>query len=630
MNKYTIKWREPCTTTITVGTISALYLYNLSYSYFTFLQFRKLEIITVSIIFTSIFLIISKIFNNKNENINYKLSSNNILYIVIVSFIFIMFSNSFGNTFSDYIRTFPILETDMGLGWNKDTVFHVSLIQSILNFGYPSTAQNGAPFTGYHALSHYIDAAILFFSKVDPYESYGLFNQFKIFAILSSILIIINESTKKSGVLLYLISILIFTPIAIGTWHVVGSHGLWMTSIILILSSNFVYNIITKETRISNLDCFHLLIIMVLISFGKISSGIMFSSFVGSALLLKEYKSYKPYLIGFLYLLFLSIYQEKVGKSFGVSVTYDITKISFDSAYSFISNPTMQIKSILISILILTIIAYTKKNRHNLVLLFSAILSLILLYASNKINPEFGKSDIWYLQYGLSFTLIIYTYKSIIEIAIETATETSKPDKSKETKKLVNSGLFVAMLFISYNNFLPNFNIFNMGPESVKEKLTYANLNPFLSVNKKLTNGDKISIIKSIKKRPKHLLKTQPKILEKFKSNLDEIINQKKLAKRETGLFIPKSIFNDEIKKLGGLQWANGLLIYASTGVPLLYGIDSLKRGYGFGDYSKDDFRRDLQDFSPEKECATRSLSAIVITEQFNPPKFKVVDCPLK
>ena len=57
------------------------------------------------------------------------------IYALACTALLAAFAYSPSREFSAYVSTFPLLQTESGLGWHQDTAFHVSLIQRILIMG---------------------------------------------------------------------------------------------------------------------------------------------------------------------------------------------------------------------------------------------------------------------------------------------------------------------------------------------------------------------------------------------------------------------------------------------------------------------------------------------------------------
>lgn len=161
--------------TVTLLSIFLFYTIVVFYAFEIFYQFTFLEIISTSIVFLILLICTYSLFCRGFITQKLDITLINIFVSILVVLFLIDLGSSFIHPCLDYARTYPLLETELGLNYHRDTVFHVSIIQSILNFGYASTAQHGTPVLNYHVLSHYIDALIIFLTKVDPYDSYGMF-----------------------------------------------------------------------------------------------------------------------------------------------------------------------------------------------------------------------------------------------------------------------------------------------------------------------------------------------------------------------------------------------------------------------------------------------------------------------
>lgn len=191
-------------------------LWTLIYTVTVFEQFTTRQILTVFLSFLFIFMAFAYIFTENRFNLqiqsglavkrqdagqsalNITTNNNFFVFIIILFLLMVLLSGTIPKVYNPYIHTYPLLETELGFGWHQDTAYHVSLIQSILHFGYPSIAQHGIPFNAYHVLSHYVDAVIIFISGVDPYDSYGLLFAFKIWLLISTISLFLAATLKSA------------------------------------------------------------------------------------------------------------------------------------------------------------------------------------------------------------------------------------------------------------------------------------------------------------------------------------------------------------------------------------------------------------------------------------------------
>ncbi|MES2211714.1 MAG: hypothetical protein V4490_01065, partial [Pseudomonadota bacterium] len=276
---------------ITVLSLILYFAYTVVTAKLIYLQFSLLEVVKVSMVFLGTMVILTIIFFRMDKELSFKLSYKNLSAAVFVVFVLAMLSNILHPQIDSYPRPLILLETELGLGWNHDTAYNVSLIQSILNYGYPSTAQHGHPFRFYHALSHYVDALILLIARIDPYDSYGLLFHFKFSAFLSSLIIAVSAITRREKVSVYLISIILLAPLIVGNGLSIGSHSQWFASILMLMSAPFLYSTLYRDGSVSTSRFLAIFAVIVVIALAKISSSLMLASLVGAFVLAKGFKN---------------------------------------------------------------------------------------------------------------------------------------------------------------------------------------------------------------------------------------------------------------------------------------------------------------------------------------------------
>ncbi|EPZ8204082.1 hypothetical protein ACXWHM_004825, partial [Enterobacter hormaechei] len=82
--------------------------------------------------------------------------------VLAISIIVMIYALSFYDSYMNKYFSFnPIFDVDTHNIWHKDSAYNISIIQSIINFGYPSIGLDGHKLTAYHVLSHYADAFLL-------------------------------------------------------------------------------------------------------------------------------------------------------------------------------------------------------------------------------------------------------------------------------------------------------------------------------------------------------------------------------------------------------------------------------------------------------------------------------------
>jgi hypothetical protein len=343
--------------------------------------------------------------------------------------------------FTSYFHVFPLLDTELGLGWHQDSAYHVSVIQSILNIGYPSIGQHGAPLLFYPSLSHHIDAFIILLTGVEPYDSYGLLYHFKKFLLVSSVLVFVAYTFRRSNIYIIFIAFFLVMPI-LGELHTLGSHSLWVTSLLLILATPKVFEILIKEGNISAKEYFLIFILVLLLSLGKVSSGFMYAVFVGIALLIKEPKNKLVYALGTGWIIFFLLYSKAMhnySSSGGHGIDFSHLNTLFKS---------LQLgASIYMLLIVLMLFTYFNKNRNNFIVMLSSILSLLVMRLVTNINLAFNSNDTWYFSYALSFMLVLFVIQ-VLAINIQNF----KHNNSKlapSVKQLLTLSLIISAFYLA-------------------------------------------------------------------------------------------------------------------------------------------------------------------------------------
>lgn len=617
-----------------VNMLSALYALHI------FVQFSPFQVLAVFLAFLALLLILCSIFLKGARFLPVEINLRNTLAAAVVTFfLVIMYSSQGESPMGAYVKTFPLLEAQLGLGWHQDTAFHVSLIQSILNFGYPSIAQHGHPLTAYHVLSHYVDALILLVTGVDPFESYGLLTHFKVVLFLSVALLTLAHLCRRHGAVIYLVSIVLFLPVLIGTWHIILSHGLWVPSLLLLASTPFVVSTLYRQEKPSRGELVALFALIVLLSLGKISTGFMFACFVGLWVFVKNPFAPGTMVLGACVLGFFYAY----GALFIAAVNNIPTQMDFSSLglsgfYAYVTASDIvkggrQVTSLagqlLLLIALLTALLVMRPDRRNLQVLLAAALSLPYLWLITETSPAFSISDVWYFQYGLSSVLVLVGYAVVLENKAALAGTFAMYSDPVLKRVAYVLGLAAIALFSSHFK-LTSYNVFSFGLNSIRSGLSYIETDAFSRINTKTFPANHYKLFESYARKSQSIRSIHHnKALPDFKIYLNELLAEKGLTPSQTALFIPLSIYNTEIARFGGAPWGNGMLMYAVLGVPLVNGVVNISSGYGFSNYSQAALRREAEAFSLDDGCAQAGAREILIVTSFSPPMMDSRTCPV-
>ena len=592
----------------------ALYVISTFYACFVFVQFSVLEILYVSASFFFILVALCLVFFVDIFKGKLQLNKFNIFFVLIISGYLLIILNSIDSYWYQYFRTFPLLEAENGLGWHQDSAMHVSIIHSYNLFGFPSVGQHGTPLLFYHTLSHLIDAIVLFITGLDAWDTYGLFFYFKRVLLVITILIFIASVSAKLKFFIFLLSVIIILPSIIGTWHSVGSHGLWFSSLLLIASAPFFFNIIFKiNNKLS--DFIILLFMIIFISLAKISHGAILLILICLIIFFNNKKNPHYYIFFFCAGFFLVTFAYLSNKSIFSSFKFDFLNILYFPIYSF-KNGTFYFREIFLQILLIGIVAFFYNSKPVVNLFISAIISILFL-SLLSIQPFLSKQDIWYFAYALQIILFITIY----QLAIKTS-ELQRRFIFLEKIYYINNLnhiFIIIIMFLGLNNTDPALKF-------TKKTLWHFNSQLFEPINE-LDPKLKVSAKKLFANRNFINFEKYPRPLKSFKAKLNEFMILHNLQAKSSLLFISKNIFENEIaKNFSGISWTRGQLIYAVVGIPLYKGLENLDhKQYGLDVYTPDALMQYRDDFRVVDAC--RFNKDIIIVEDFVRGKFSLIKC---
>jgi hypothetical protein len=596
---------------ITILGIGLFFIWELVYSILVFQQIVWYKILIISTLFLFTLIILVRIFIPSFFKQKIEIGIFNIIYALLVFALLVGFSSIKGPVFTNYYPTFPLLEAELGLGWHKDSVFHVSIIQSIINHGYPSTGQHETPVIIYHVLSHYIDALFCILSNVEPYDAYGLLYQFKIFMLLSSIVLILSKILTKINPVIYLLLLFFLIPLFISDWSVIGSHGLWFTSVIVLLSSINVYSILAKKEKNIHFDYLFVFFLIILISLGKVSTGFMYAVFIGLYLFLKNPKSKWIYILGFLWIAWFYIYHKLMSASTN-ALSFEL----FNSIFIYLYQPLRISISLYLVISLIFILALLLKDKKIYIGFVSAFGSFCILLLIVVASGQMNVTDVFYFKYGLTSVLILYSLQlfmsnlKYLNIKI-----------SFLRRVLSVLTIFSILSYVFYSN---ENNIFHSDYKGPQARISNIVDSPFETINLAIEPSSKIYLGKKFDEQIKSDFK-RPLLL--FRMELDKTLLRENISKKNVLLYVPKDIFNKDFKQFHGISWGKGLLLYSIIGIPLIYGVDELISRFGFSYYSEKALFKNINELNFHSLCKTYPSKLIIETVKFYKPVFKLHDC---
>ncbi|MEZ8103078.1 hypothetical protein [Vibrio bivalvicida] len=371
------------------------------------------------------------------EQLHYDCKSdlNSIVISLLLVFISIALLATFPNGFLPYFNAFPYESLEMGGKLHHDTLFHVALIKSIMNFGYTSIGQDDNVYIHYHYLSHYFDAGLSLILSLDPFEDYALLMSMKMILLVMSVQLFLIR-TVKGWALLIALSLILSSAI-LYTWHIVGSHSLFYPSLFFILFSSKIFSVLVKEECWSNADYLVITFVGFALILAKVSSGFVFLSFVGVYSLATNIRNMKIYFWGsiWLVLIFIQWYMFRTFDSSAPSnlnSSFDVSVV-FSKAYSYlmVHNPFKAILSpmdfifgkemffsktqTLIYCMLLFLLSFSILSRKRLMLRLSVSFFFVSMFIFTLSVLPFGLNvtDIFYFNSSLIFIMLVVLTQAV-------------------------------------------------------------------------------------------------------------------------------------------------------------------------------------------------------------------------
>jgi hypothetical protein len=586
------------------------FLFVTGYAVAVFQQFDSYQVIIVALFFLLLLSAGILLFNKDLVKIDSIWSIKNLFASCILLLIIIYYASPPGSWVHGFFPYFPVARSESLLEINRDTSYHVALINSILNFGYPSIAQNDNPFTAYHVLSYYVDAFIIKIAGLNPFDAYGMLFFFQASAFTVAVITFIARITRGLPSYIFWLSVFVL-PFFIIHWHAVLSKPLWFVSILLLLTAPNVFDLLKKD-RVDVGNILFLFVIVCLISLGKVSSGFMYAVFIGFFLLLKDFKRATPYVLGGAWLTFFIGYYLLFYGSWGGDSSGSMALPSLSAIAESFKDVRLEIVYIYISILLFFAVVF--RNKTCFKLFGASLFSLVVLVVLVTTVTSFGRSDVFYFIYGFHSVLILFLVQGGLDII--------KAGTKKEFVYLggINAILdkysFALIVFL-FSVFL----IFNI--DRVKDRVLSLNIQPYEQLNEVL--DEDVSLKRILTNNANLSVFSEKGELVRLRDALKRFMDEKSITVNNTLLYIPKEIYEGELSKYQTDQNFKGLFVYAITEVPLLHGLRILRKGYGYADYDENALWREKDDFDTKYAC--RFNKNIITLENWDSAEFSLIKC---
>jgi len=590
-----------------ITVISVVLFFSLLCLYATklFFQFTALDVFMVGLTFFVLLYVVVRSLMRLDFNLSLPISLGDIVVAVAVLIMLILAVEASTVWMLWYYPAFPLLNVEIGAGWHPDPVFHVSAIRSIMENGYPSTSQHGSPVLFGHYLSHYVDALILTILGIDPYQSYGLLFLFKVGLFLTVVTFYAKAVSQGASVGYFLGVLIVSVAFLTSTWSVVGSHALWVTCVLLVAFSGYLFKIM-GASELSYASYAKMFLIILILSLGKVSVGLMLTCFLGCYFVIRFPRDWRLYVFGLLLLLFFQWFSSTLSPK-GELLQLDWDSLTFGNFIQYVFAPDSFILHtaymLYAAILVAVVVLLENRKIQNIAFLGAALLSTVLLFVIVKLNANFISADVYYFEYSLAIILVVFLGWFL-------------RDNVFELKQVSRVVIFSGLLLLSVGYFVQN-------PSVKYIKVSALTEAPYAKINALLPQTMKIDVFSS--EKIKALQFKRP--LQDFKYALNKFVHNTSMIVGDFGLFIPKDIFDKDIARFGGKPWAKGMLVYAALGYPLVYANSELYRGYGYQFYDDDSLQVSKSQFSLQGACKAGGFTHIIEVLSFKVPAFKLYSC---
>jgi hypothetical protein len=554
---------------------------------------------------------------------------------LVITFFAIYGLSSYTESLSDiFISIFPLARLDYGIKWfYLDTAYHVALVRSIADNGYPSISLHGKPLTQYHVLTHYLDAVVANITSFDVFDSYPMVIIIKSYLYISAVLIFFAKIVERYGLISVVLIIGLGLPVALNTWHAVMSHGIWLPTLILTFAMPFLIQIMYKQQEMPSWpQVLALVALSIVVGLGKVSSGFMLACLLGCWLLAKSFFSSKLKAIAFggLTILFFFIYgQLFIGQGYDVGFStdgFDVYKLlkfySGEPALGPFGGATMApYVAAFLGLFAIHSMIFRKPATFQLASATAG--AMLVTWVVTTIHKGLSPYDVWYFVYGLYVPLVFIGSVVITDIFISLRAEwlTSAPRRVVAVLMGVSIVFFVAHLNTS------KYTLFNLTESAPKlADVTSRLMKP---INTLLSPDHQLNLLDSrFTKREK--LSFLSGSFTIFGNNLKQRLQEQGVSAQDSALFLSRKIFDNELdQRLSkhAPSYSYGILIYALWGVPLVHGAPELSPGYGLATYANFGKIINRDQFDLDYACKVSGAKVVWDVISLSPPKINPNNC---
>lgn len=480
---------------------------------------------------------------------------------------------------SSHFSNFANTRFEQGIQFDKDTAFHVAIIRSIQNHGYPSTGQHESELLWYHVLSHYVDAGWTALLGLDPWGSYALLFYAKAIVLLLSLLVFVS---KVAGDNPYVFATLlaVSTPALTNSWHAVGSFGQWVPFVILFLVASWVVKTLRADSvKVGALV--GLTMLVFLLSVGKISLGFGFACIVGLWLVFKRSGDLRIYLTGALWLLFFVLWFVQSSRLEGPDVPL-LERLS----------PSWPDVGSLVGVTLVALVFWLVTKEKDWGVLLSVLLTVGAIYVSIPLFVVTSSgSDVYYFLHGL-YSVIALVFFAVLAGSFS-SNQGLPSTKRPQLKEFVP---YVALLGAFLIPLLPTIAkspvVAGFSPEQGYRNVYSATASTYKWPSRALSNEHYWSVLEEVPDQDLTELENAT-FLSRLQDAVDRELYKEGIQKSSALLFLSKEGWEEiEASYEVSRPWATGLLLKAVTGMTLVHSLSPDRPvTYGFADYTADGLR---------------------------------------
>ena len=496
---------------------------------------------------------------------------------------------------------------EFGGGYHPDSVFNVSIIQGILNTGYPTTGQHLEPFSRYHILSHYVDAGVITLLQVDPWDSYALLFFAKAVALTLALIYFSSQVTRHRGAASFFVVLLIVYPAFTGWGHIIANYPQWFPAIALVLIAAKVFEAL-NATSLSARSFVWLSVSVAVLAMGKVSLGFGFAVVVGLLLLARFPKDFRVYITGALWAgFFAALYFVMF------SFRSDGGAPSDGGFLGHFDRSGTHLTALVLMALVLAVVWRINRSVH-------AGPGAVVIAASTIVVTGLGATvitsdwDLYYFFMGVFSTAALLTAYTVAEATTPWAMpgNESRRKAAAVSVTAMGVGLFLAFFPVIEKATVSPFT----GANELIRIARSANTTTYYWLNQANLDGERLTALGGLRGQRVDDFSAGAPYFSELRDSLNDFEESLGGATESRLLFLSAQqheALHDSFGQ-GNIRFTS-LAVTAVTGKTLIFGVHDLEiSSYGFADYGEDSIQLEAHNATDELLC------------QFDRPVIRVTD----